>query len=391
MSAELPWLQQELQQRLDAGLLRQRRITTWLADGVCEADGRRVFNFISNDYLNLASDPRVIEAAREALAEAGVGSRASALLGGRTDWHARLEQRIAEFEREPAAILFPSGWAANIGTLTALVQESDVVFSDRLNHASLIDGCRLSKARLRIYRHDDVEQLAAELRKTASFPRRWIVTDGAFSMDGNLAPLPDLCDLAEQFDAKLIVDEAHATGVFGPTGRGVAEHFGVEHRIAVRIGTLSKAVGALGGFVAGSQALIDFLWNSARSQIYSTALPPAVCAAAEMALTIIQTEPERRQRLHQLSDHLRRQLQNHDVAILPASTGPIVPIVLHDPQRAVQVAKRLEQGGFLVGAIRPPTVSQGTSRLRISMSTAHNEQRVADLAHAVATAIREVG
>lgn len=384
MSHDLPWLSDELLRLESSGLLRRRRETSWLPDGFCEIDGRRVANFIANDYLNLASHPEVLAAAEQALKESGAGARASALLGGLSTWHVRLEQQLAEFEGEEAAILFPSGLAANIGTVSALVGEKDAVFCDRFNHASLVDGCRLSGARFRIYRHDDLAALEHELIKAKDHPRRWIVTDGVFSMDGDLAPLPALCDLAEKYEAHVIVDEAHATGVFGEHSRGVTDHFGVEGRVAVRIGTLSKAIGTLGGFVAGPQPLIDFLTNSARSQIYSTALPPAVCAAAEQAVGIIQREPERRALLHRRAEFLRSRLAESGVAVLPGSVGPILPIVLNDPETAVALAERLEKRGFLVGAIRPPTIPKETSRLRISVSTVHDEDQLAALATAVA-------
>lgn len=383
MSRPLPWLTQKLDLLKAENLLRRRRQTRWLSDGRCEVDGRTVANFIANDYLNLAADERVIAAAQLASRDAGFGARASPLLGGRSPWHVRLEERLAEFEGEAATILFPTGMAANLGTVSALIRDGDVIFSDRLNHASLIDGCRLSKAKLRIYRHDDLPALEQELQKATEFPRRWIVTDGVFSMDGDLAPLPALCDLAERYAAEIVVDEAHATGVFGTLGRGVAEHFGVEDRIAVRVGTLSKALGTLGGFVSGSQSLVDYLWNSARTQIFSTSLPPAVCAAAECAVTILQQEPERRTRLHQLASFLRTRLAEQGVEVLSGSTGPILPIVVQDAGRVMDMSNRLEDRGFLVGAIRPPTVPTGTARLRISLCIAHSEDLLADLAKAV--------
>lgn len=383
MSRHLPWLSDALRHLADEGLLRRRRITRWLTNGECEVEGRVVANFIANDYLNLAGNPRVVAAAEEALRQTGVGARASALLGGRTEWHVQLEERIARFEGEEAAILFPSGMAANLGVVSALVGKDDALFCDRFNHASLVDGCRLSGARFRVYRHDDLSSLERELAKSSAPSRRWIVTDGVFSMDGDLAPLPELCKLAERHQAELIVDEAHATGVFGAQGRGVSEHFGVLDRVGVRTGTLSKALGALGGFVAGPQTLIDFLWNSARSQIYSTALPPAVCAAADAALAILQAEPERIARLHARAAFFRERLSENGVNALPNCTGPIVPILIGDSFRCVDVARRLEERGFLVGAVRPPTVPRGTARLRISLSTAHDEQRLADLARAL--------
>ena len=225
------------------------------------------------------------------MAEAGVGATASALVSGRSPFHESLEHRLAEFERQESAVLFPTGYAANVGTIAALVNERDVIFCDRLNHASLIDGCRLSGAKLLVYRHNRLDKLETALQRGKNYQRRWIVTDSLFSMDGNPAPLPELADLAEEFDAGLIVDEAHATGVFGELGRGIAEWQGVEDRIAVRVGTLSKALGTLGGFVAGSSTVTEWLWNNARPQMFSTALPPAICAAACRAVELIEEEP----------------------------------------------------------------------------------------------------
>jgi 8-amino-7-oxononanoate synthase len=266
-----------------------------------------------------------------------------------------------------------------------------VIFSDNLNHASLIDGCRLSGARVRIYRHDDLAGLEDDLEKYSlhgvETRRRLIVTDSVFSMDGDLAPLAELCNLAERFDVILIVDEAHATGVFGVNGRGVAELMGVEHRIALRVGTLSKGIGALGGFVAGPQVLIDWLWNRARTQIFSTALPPSICAAATEAIRIIETEPERRQRLLHTAADLRHRLVDAGIETVPHAAGPIVPVILHTPERAIQVARQLEAAGFLVGAIRPPTVPQGTSRLRITLSSGHEPADIDRLVAALAVAL----
>lgn len=378
------FLSDELAQRQRDGLLRRRRIFRPLPDGFCEVDGRRVRNFASNDYLYLAHDPRVIAAAQTALQEAGVGAMASALVCGRTVWHERLERTLAEFEGQPAAVLFPTGMAANVGTVAALVGKDDAVFSDRLNHASLIDGCRLSGAKLHIYRHTELDKLAEVLQRVQSARRRWIITDAVFSMDGNLAPLPELCDLAERFDAQLVVDEAHGTGVFGARGRGVCEHFGVEDRVAVRIGTLSKALGALGGFVAGSHELIDFLWNTARTQIYSTALPPAVCAAATEAVTILQCEPALVTELAERCRLFRAALIDRGITPLVGSSGPIVPIVLGDPERTLRVAARLEERGYLVGAIRPPTVPQGTSRLRITVTLAQSREALTEFTSCLA-------
>lgn len=387
-------LERELHQRLndlrDAGLLRDTRSFRTLADGWCEVDDQSLRNFASNDYLNLAHDKRVIQAAAEAIDEYGVGARASALVCGRTGWHCRLEEQLARFEGTEDAVLFPSGYAANVGTLSALVDAADTVFCDRFNHASLIDGIRLSRARMRVYRHDRLDVLERELKSCRTDGRKWIVSDTVFSMDGDLAPLTDLCDLAEQFGASVIVDEAHATGVFGPSGRGVCELTGTEDRVAVRIGTLSKAVGTLGGFVAGSNELIGWLRNSARTQVFSTALPPAICAAAVRSLEVIQSEPDRRTRLFQLSDLLRNELKHFDLAPLASSCGPVIPLILGDPELAVRAARLVEQQRFLVAGIRPPTVPQGTSRLRITVTAAFNEQDVRALAVAVTRAVSEL-
>ena len=383
MRMPFPWMTAELDTLASAGLRRGRRMVRPSPNGACEIDGQRLWNFASNDYLGLAGDPRLAEAAKNAIAEGGVGARASALVAGRTPWHARLEETLARFEGQEAAVLFPTGYAANVGTIVALVGDEDVVFCDRLNHASLIDGCRLSGAKLRVFRHSELETLERELQKAAEFRRRLIVTDAVFSMDGDLTPLRELCDLAERFDADVLVDEAHGTGVFGEHGRGVCEHFGVEDRVAVRVGTLSKAVGTLGGFVAGPQTLVDWLWNKARPQVFSTALPPAICAAAMVAIEIIQSEPDLRTKLWRNSEFVRSELAQSKIGVWPNSAGPIIPIVLGDPEATIVAQRKLEERGCLVAAIRPPTVPQGTSRLRISLSAAHDAAALQCLVNAL--------
>jgi len=314
----------------------------------------------------------------------GTGAGASALITGRTNWHAELEERLAQFESQQAAILFPTGFAANVGSIGAFVELGDTVFSDRLNHASLVDGCRLSGAQVRIYEHLDLEDLETGLKGAATCRRRLIVTDSLFSMDGDAAPLSELCDLAERYDSLLLIDEAHATGLFGQHGRGLAESMQVEDRIDVRVGTLSKALGSLGGFVSGPHTLIDWLWNKARTQTFSTALPPSACAAAAAALDIIEREPWRRDHVHELAGRLRGQLQASGVPLVPQGVGPIFPIVLSDPRSALAAAAELECSGFLVAAIRPPSVPQGTSRLRITLNCAHSAEDVDRLAELLA-------
>ncbi len=377
------WLSGELAQLEHDGLRRRQRTITPRPNGECEVDGRRRVNFASNDYLGLALDLRLQEAARRVIAEQGVGAGASALVTGRTELHERLESRISQFEGTDATLLFPSGYAANVGTIPALVGRGDVVFSDALNHASLIDGCRLSRATVCVYPHADVETLAAGMEQHRSAQRRLIVTDGVFSMDGDLAPLRELCHLAEQQDAMILVDEAHGTGVLGEAGRGACELTGVESTRVIRVGTLSKAIGALGGFVTGTQELVDYLWNSARTQVFSTSLPPAICAAACAAFDVIQQEPERRELLFSRIRQLRAHLEGAGVLCSSSEATPILPVIIGDPERVVNVAASLETEGFLVAAIRPPTVPVGTSRLRISLSAAHTESAVDRLAEAL--------
>ena len=369
MSAPLDWLPDAIEPLKTGGLWRSRRCVTPLADGWCEYDGRTLKNFAGNDYLNLAHDARVLAAMREAVDIAGSGVTASALVSGRTPWHQRLEVELARFHGEESAVLFPTGYGANLGTIAALVGTEDVIFCDRMNHACLLDGCRLSGAKLRIYRHTELDRLATELQKATDFQRKWIVTDSVFSMEGDVAPLGELCDLAEAHGAAIILDEAHAFGLLGAQGRGAAELAGVESRIAVRIGTLSKALGALGGFVVGSQELTDWLWNRARTQMFSTALPVPVCAAAVAALGIVQSEPGRRQGVIQLAEDLRSRLRDAGFEV-PAGLGPIVPVILESPQWTLDAAAHLTEAGYLVAAIRPPTVPQGTSRLRITVNAA---------------------
>jgi 8-amino-7-oxononanoate synthase len=294
-----------------------------------------------------------------------------------------LEESLADFKGTEAALLFPSGFAANLGTIGALVGARDTVFSDAKNHASIIDGCRLSGARIQTYPHRDVDRLRKLLAESGEFRRRLIVTDSLFSMDGDLAPLADLAELAERFDAMLMVDEAHATGVFGSNGRGVCEHLDVEHGVHVRVGTLSKALGSVGGFVTGQQRLIDWLANRARPYVYSTAPPPAMAAAALCALRIVRSEPERRTTLLDRADRLRERL--HDAGWFTGdSASQIVPIYIGNARATMQVATAMRARGFLVPGIRPPTVPHGQSLLRISLSFSHGDELLTGLLEALA-------
>ena len=366
----LAWLDQELEQ-LERQTLRRRLTEYTGAQGVrVVVEGTELVNFGSNDYLQLAADPRLTGAVAAALGQLGWGSGASPLVCGRSALHAQLEQELAAFEGCEAALLFSSGYAANLGAIGALVGRGDAVFGDEKNHASLIDGCRLSRAEVHVYRHSDPEHLETLLRSTPAARRRLIVTDTLFSMDGDLAPLVELAELAERYKAMLMVDEAHATGVFGPRGRGVAEHLGVEERAPIRVGTLSKALGSAGGFVVGRRSLIDWLANRARSYVFSTAPPAAACAAGLAALTVVADEPQRRTELLAKAALLRRALQAAGWSV-GGSASQIVPVFVGAPERAMQLSRRLRAAGLLVPAIRPPSVPVGESLLRISLSSGH--------------------
>lgn len=383
MSDPLAWIDDEAAAWTRQGLTRRLVSHGAVTPGRFVRDGRTVLNFGSNDYLGLAADPRLIDAAQRAAEQYGWGAGASALVAGWTDAHEQLTAELAAFERAEAAQLFPSGFAANMGAVAALVGPGDAVYVDRLNHACLVDGARLAGARLRVYPHNDAERLAAILdRDQGRFRRRLIATDGVFSMDGDLAPLDRLVDLAEHHDAMLLVDEAHGTGVFGPDGRGAASECGVADRVPIRVGTLSKALGSIGGFVAGSRRLIDWLTNHARTQIYSTALPAAAAAAASEALRIVTSEPERRQRLRTASERLRAALDASGWTLGPAR-GPILPVLLGDAARAVALSRRLAEAGLFVPAIRPPTVPANTARLRVSLTAAHSDHDLEQLVEAL--------
>lgn len=338
-------------------------------------DGRTYLHFASNDYLSLARDARVIRAAAEALAHYGLGSGASRLMSGTSPLHEQLETRLAQFKQQEAALLFSSGYLTNLGLITSLVGPEDVVVCDHANHASLIDACRLSRARLRVYPHGDVARLQQLLERHATAHRRLIVSDGVFSMDGDVAPLRELVDVARAAEAWLLVDDAHGSFVLGAHGRGSLELCGVEEDVTVQMGTLSKALGGLGGFVVGARVLIQWLLHRARPFIYSTALPPAVVAGALAALTIVEEEPERRQRVLVLAARLREGLRAQGWDTLQSTTH-IVPVLIGETATALDVAQALLAGGIYAPAVRPPTVPEGTARLRLSVTALHTDAHV---------------
>ncbi|HEY2413784.1 MAG TPA: 8-amino-7-oxononanoate synthase [Pirellulaceae bacterium] len=443
MPHPLDWLDDALADLDRRGLRRQLRATFRHPPAAeIEVAGQSLINFGSNDYLGLASDPRIATAVKEAIDQYGWGAGASPLITGRSDLHVELERDLANFEGTEAALLFPTGYSANVGTIAALIGKEDAVFSDQLNHASIIDGCRLSGAKIHIYpnshcsisplqrtnnnngsllpgtlgtpnreagrsqnkiyssllpgtpgrragdegpsddvmasRDNDLTQLRQMLASDHGPGRKLIVTDAIFSMHGTVAPVLALVELAREFNAMLMVDEAHAIGVLGDRGAGLCQALHCESQVNLRIGTLSKALGGHGGFVTGSRRLIDWISNRARPYIFSTAAPPAVAAAGLAALEIVRTEPERKQSLDQNAVELRRQLLDRNL-IQPTSRTHIIPILLGQPDRAVAASAELRRRGFYVPAIRPPSVPIGQSLLRISLTCSHTDEHIEGL------------
>ncbi len=367
-------LSEVLAQRDRDGLYRHRLTLESSQGPVIRLAGRQYLNFCSNDYLGLAAHPKVIEALRSAATEYGVGSGASHLVCGHSTPHHQLEEALAEFTGRPRALLFSSGYMANTGILTSLLQRGDYVFEDRLNHASLLDGGLHSGARFQRYPHNDVAALAAKL-KAANGPKL-VVVDGVFSMDGDTAPLSELASLCSAQDAWLMVDDAHGFGVMGERGAGSTEAAGLDvGSVPVLMATLGKALGTAGAFVAGSELLIEGLIQQARNYIYTTALPPAVAAASLAALQLLREESWRRQYLADLIVRFRRGAQQLDLPLM-ASDSAIQPLLVGDAGRAMSLSEQLRDAGLLISAIRPPTVPAGTSRLRITLSAAHSEEQV---------------
>jgi len=370
-----------------AGLERPHRVRSGRQGREVDLDGQTLLNFGSNDYLGLAGDVRLTKAASKAACAEGFGAGASPLVSGHSQAHELLERALADLLEVDTALTFPSGFAANTATIAALVGPDDFLASDSRNHASIIDGCRLSRVRVGIYRHRDMAALDTLLSQAGSARRRLIVTDTVFSMDGTVAPLADLCELARKHRAILMVDEAHATGVFGRRGSGLVEETGCADGVHVRVGTLSKALAAAGGFVAGHDDMIHWLRHKARAWIFSTAHPPAVAAAATRAITLVAEEPHRRQELFVRAAVLRELLLQAGIDI-GGSTTQIVPIVVGAATDAVAVAARLAEAGLFVPAIRPPSVPEGKSLVRVSLSWHHTAADVARLASTITSILR---
>ncbi len=371
----LDFLEEELRHLRKVGLYRSLKSIEKIDGPRITIDKKEYLNFCSNNYLGLAGHPLVIEKAIEAIKAFGFGAGASRLISGNTILHEELEKRLAKFKGREAAIVFPTGYMANLGAITSLVDEKDTIIIDRLDHASIIDACRLSKAKLQVYPHKNMQALEKVLNRSGIFKKRLIVTESIFSMDGDIAPLPEIIKLAKTHQAITMIDEAHATGVLGKTGRGAEEYFGVKGEVDIVMGTLSKALGSLGGFVAGNAALIDYLRNKARSFIYTTALPPSACAAAIAALEIIEAQPELIEKLR-----INSRLLKGKLAISSSDDTPILPIIIGDPKKTMELSNLLFEKGFFISGIRPPTVPENESRLRITVSTIHSKEEIACLA-----------
>jgi len=375
----------ELAELAAAHRLRVPRIVDGRQGTAITLDGVPVVNLASNDYLGLAGDPRLTEATRSALENDGLGAGASRLVVGNHREHVQLEAALAAWLQRPAVRLFNTGYAANVGVLTSLARAGDVVLSDELNHASIIDGCRLSRATIRVFAHADLGALERELRGAASARRRIVVSETLFSMDGDLADVEGLTRLCRAHDAALIVDEAHAVGVLGPEGRGLCAALGVVPDVL--IGTLGKALGTFGAFAAASRSVVDLLWNRARTLVFSTGLPPVVAAASRAALEIVRSSEgdERRRQLARKARGFREAVANAG----GAAESAIVPLVIGDDREVMAVTDRLLAERVFVQGIRPPTVPEGTARLRIGLSAAHTEDQLRQAVEALRNAVRQ--
>ena len=348
---------------------------------VCTYDGRKVINLASNNYLGLCNDPRLEEAAIKAVREHGVGSGAVRTIAGTMRIHMELEEKIARFKNVEACVVFQSGFTANAGTVGSILGKEDFILSDELNHASIIDGARLSRAKIKVFRHKDVAHCEELLNEIANEPgRKLIITDGVFSMDGDIGPVDKLAALAEKYGAIMMVDEAHASGVLGRNGRGSVDHFDVHGKVDVQVGTLSKAIGALGGYVCGSRDLIEFLYHRARPFLFSTSHPPSVAATCIAAFDILESEPERISRLWSNTAYLKQQLTHAGFDIggrtTPASETPIIPVILGDGRKTMDFSRELFAQGLMATGIAFPTVPEGKARVRLIMTSEHTQQQM---------------
>jgi glycine C-acetyltransferase len=363
---------------------------------VCTYDGRKVINLASNNYLGLCNHPKLEEAAIQAIREHGVGSGAVRTIAGTMRIHMELEEKIARFKNVEACVVFQSGFTANAGTVGSILGKEDFILSDELNHASIIDGARLSRAKIKVFRHKDVQHCEELLQEIENEPgKKLIITDGVFSMDGDIGPVDQLAALAERYNAIMMVDDAHASGVLGRNGRGSVDHFNVHGKVDVQVGTLSKAIGALGGYVCGSRDLIDFLYHRARPFLFSTSHPPSVAATCIAAFDILEKEPERIERLWSNTAYFKQQLEAAGFDIggrsTPASETPIIPIILGEGRRAMEFSRELFTQGLMATGIAFPTVPEGKARVRIIMTSEHTREQLNRALEILSTTAKKMG
>lgn len=386
----LAFLETELDNLKQQGLYRKLRILEGEAKAHATFDHKSVVNLSSNNYLGLATHPKLRQAALDAVSKYGVGSGAVRTISGTMEMHMELERRLAEFKHVEAVVVFQSGFAANAGTVSAVLTKDDVVISDELNHASIIDGCRLSRAAIKVFPHKDLDAAKKILQELPTSQRKILITDGVFSMEGDLGPLPGLCALAEEYGAIMMVDDAHASGVFGNFGSGTVDHFQCHGRVDIQVGTLSKAIGVLGGYVAGSRTLIDFLYHRARPFLFSTSHPPAVTAACIAALDVLQTEP---QWIEQLWDNTR--FFKAGLEKLGFNTGlsesPITPVIVGDAATAAKMSDTLFANGVFAQSIGFPTVARDKARLRTIVAATHTKEDLQYALDMFAKVGRELG
>jgi glycine C-acetyltransferase len=374
-SDPLSFLTTELDNLRQQGLYRSLRILESRPEAKSTFDGKQVVNLSSNNYLGLATHPKLIDAMVKATQEFGAGSGAVRTISGTMSIHMELERRLAVFKKTEAVVVFQSGFTANAGSVSAILNKDDVIISDELNHASIIDGCRLSKAPIKVFPHKDVDAARKILKDLPPAQKKLLITDGVFSMDGDLGPLPALCDLADEFGCIMMVDDAHASGVFGKNGRGTVDHFGMHGRVDIQVGTLSKALGSLGGYVAGTKNFIEFLYHRARPFLFSTSHPPGVAAACIAALDILESEPELIEKLWENTRFLKAGL-----VTLGFNTGisesPITPVMAGEGAMAMKLSDALFKNGVFAQGIAFPTVARDKARVRTIVSAAHTREEL---------------
>jgi glycine C-acetyltransferase len=393
---QIAYLTEQLNELKQRGTYFKLRVLDDEQGPVCTYDGKRVINLASNNYLGLCDHPKLKEAAIEAVRKYGVGSGAVRTIAGTMRIHMELEEKIAAFKGVEACVVFQSGFTANAGTVSSILGKEDFILSDELNHASIIDGARLSRAKIKVFRHKDVAHCEELLKEIQNEPgRKLIITDGVFSMDGDIGPVDKLCDLADQYGALMMVDDAHASGVLGRNGRGSVDHFHCTDRVDVQVGTLSKAIGALGGYVCGSRDLIDYLYHRARPFLFSTSHPPSVAATCIAAFDLLESEPERIERLWSNARYFKEQLSaaGFDVGgrTTPASETPITPIIIGDGRTTMEFSRALFDAGLMATGIAFPTVPEGKARIRTIMTSEHTREQIDQSLEILTTVAKKMG